>query len=461
MLGSSASTKGLELTIHIPDETCLNLKGDPTRIQQVLTNLVANAIKFTENGDVAIRVATIKEDNQQVTLQIAVEDTGIGIGPEVRQQLFKPFSQADGSTTRKYGGTGLGLAISSELVSRMGGVLECVSEPGKGSHFFFTLQFEPVPETEGQEDFSGSARNNYTGAENTAQLAINVLVAEDNATNREVIFGMLKRVACKVTLVSNGREAVDSVSATPCDLILMDCQMPVMDGYQATAAIRRREEKEGRRKHIPIIALTANALEGDKEKCLIAGMDDYISKPFKQDDIDTILARWSHGKHSRFAISKPVSNLLDIDIGVVGPSVAENLTKAEGEGVLSVDLSVLSELRKLQIKGKPDILEKIVHVYLSSSEPLIQKLHGAAVAEDMDELQRAAHSIKSSSANVGAIKLSEMCKDLEMECRKKTLEDMMVRISAVEAEFLQVKHDLNRVISGWSASQLKTPVSGK
>ena len=453
MLSSSASAKGLELNIIIPDEARLNLKGDPTRIRQVLTNLVANGIKFTEKGKIVIRAAKIKENDQQITLKIAVEDTGIGIDPEVQQQLFKPFSQADGSTTRKYGGTGLGLAISSELVSHMGGVLECDSEPGKGSHFFFTLQLELVSEAESKKYLSGPVGKNNPVTDNTKHLDIHILVAEDNVTNQEVVSGMLKRIVSRVSLVSNGQEAVDLLSKMTCDLILMDCQMPIMDGYQATSVIRQKEEKEGLGKHIPIIALTANALEGDRDKCILTGMDDYISKPFNQDDIDAILVRWFHGLHSKAVIGKPALAIPSETIDVEQFS-EEDLRKGKGDDSSSIDLSVLSGLRNLQVEGKPDVTEKIVRVYLSSSEPFFEKLKKAAVVEDLEELQNIAHSLKSSSANVGAIKLSRMCKDLEMACRNKVLEKMTDRVETIATEFFQVKHDLNREISSHSATSV-------
>ena len=453
MLSSSASAKGLELNICIPDEARLNLKGDPTRIRQVLTNLVANGIKFTENGKVIVRATIINENDRQVTLQVAVEDTGIGIGPEVQQQLFKPFSQADGSTTRKYGGTGLGLAISSELVSRMGGVLECDSEPGKGSNFFFTLQLELVSEAESEKYLSDPVGKNNSVPDSTKHLDIHILVAEDNLTNQEVISGMLKGIVSRVTLVSNGQEAVDSVSKTTCDLILMDCQMPIMDGYQATSVIRQKEEKEGLGKHIPIIALTANALEGDRDKCILAGMDDYISKPFNQDDIDAIFIRWFQGLRARTVIGQPVIAIPSEDIDVE-QITEEDFSEGKDDDSSSIDLSVLSGLRNLQVEGKPDVMEKIVRVYLSSSEPFFEKLKKAAVSGDLEELQNIAHSLKSSSANVGAIKLSKMCKDLEMACRNKALEKMTDRVEMIAAEFFQVKHDLNREISSHLATSV-------
>ncbi len=305
MLAGSAREKGLVLTVTFSPEIHQTLKGDPTRIQQVLTNLIGNAIKFTEKGEVTVGLSTREVDGQNVTLLISVDDTGIGIDPEVYSHLFKPFSQADGSTTRKYGGTGLGLAISSELVSRMGGVLDCESTAGKGSRFFFTLPLEIVSEEEMKKSQQGSAKNLPKYRKKKKQnAAIHVLVAEDNETNQEVVSAMLQKAGCEVTLVSNGQDAVAMISENSFDLIFMDCQMPVMDGYQATAEIRRREVEEKQNNHSLIIALTANVVEGDREKCLAAGMDDYIGKPFKLDDIMEVLSRWSGGESSEKARSE-------------------------------------------------------------------------------------------------------------------------------------------------------------
>lgn len=243
MLISRAHAKGLKLTVLTPKEQPHLLKGDPTRLRQVLTNLMANAIKFTEKGEVVVQALTNIQDTGHAAVHLSVKDTGIGISPEIRNHLFRPFSQADGSTTRKYGGTGLGLAISSKLVSHMGGTLEVESEPHKGSNFFFTLEFETAMETEkilSQPDLADSGHN-YDADMN--RIDLHLLVAEDNETNQEVAIGMLSKMGCTVHCVTNGREAVKWATANFCDLIFMDCQMPEMDGYQATAAIRRMEKE--------------------------------------------------------------------------------------------------------------------------------------------------------------------------------------------------------------------------
>jgi signal transduction histidine kinase/CheY-like chemotaxis protein len=454
MFARDAQEKGLTFDVIIPPETSLNLKGDPTRIQQVITNLVANAIKFTKTGEVVIRVATNKVDSHHVSLLIIVHDTGIGISQEVQSHLFKPFSQADGSTTRKYGGTGLGLVISSELVSYMGGVLEYDSEPGNGSDFFFKVNLESAPEREREQSLLDPVRTSSGTCEVNKKMDIHVLVAEDNETNREVIQGMLQKIVCDVTLVSNGQEAVDSTAKYSYSLIFMDCQMPVMDGYQATAAIRLREEKEAVGNHVPIIALTANALEGDREKCLSAGMDDYLSKPFKQNGILEILDRWSSQKPPQISfvnVSSGNKNLKAED----KPSLEENMTKEKELGLSPVDHNVLSALRNLQMEGKPNILERIIRAYIASSESLIAELRYALAGNNLEALQNAAHSLKSSSANVGAITLSEICRELEMNCMKNTLESTTDLVSAMESEYLLVKVELNREMDS------KKPFSSK
>lgn len=561
LLATRAHAKRLELAVLIPEEARIFLKGDPTRLRQVLTNLVGNAIKFTKKGEVVLRVATTEYAHNKVKLHVSVRDTGIGISPEERQRLFKPFSQADGSTTRKYGGTGLGLAISKELVSLMGGRLACTSEPEKGSTFSFTVNFEVSPETENKrfkpsttglkghrvlviddnltnqeilkrqtipwgmkhksagygekgieelrfaqqkgepfdlvlldKDMPGMdglevARRikadpaiadtqlimlTSVGAGNDAAKAIkngisaylskpvpqsdlyaallkgigehphnvskqaiesaekaqdkqkfnfHVLVAEDNLTNQYVAAGMLSFFGCKVDIASNGKEAVEAVSKKTYDLIFMDCQMPVLDGYQATAAIRRLEKEKGLKKSIPVIALTANALEGDRGKCLTAGMDDYLSKPFLKSQILAIL---------KSAFSE--------DLQGIGPAKEE----AEETDFASVDRRMLLEIRDLQIEGEPSILDKIIQAYLEGSKVLISQLRESLTVKDIDVLQKNAHSLKSSSANVGATKLSKMSKELEELCKKNHHENTADLVSSIESEFIKVKDGLRK-----------------
>ncbi len=295
LLETSARSKNLDLTIDIHKEAHLFLEGDPTRIRQILINLIGNAIKFTEKGGVTISVSTcpargnirpkVLNPNKWVELTIAIKDTGIGISQEAQKALFTPFSQADASFTRKYGGTGLGLAISSDLISLMGGTIRCTSEPGIGSIFSFVLPLKklknPLPET---------AIKPTVRRKDSENRAFHVLVAEDNITNQEVFSAMLEAFGCQVEIAANGIEAKEKFVIRQPDIILMDCQMPQMDGYQATQEIRRLEKSSGIR--TPIIAITAHAMAEDQDDCLNAGMDDCLTKPFMMEDLMDILEKW-------------------------------------------------------------------------------------------------------------------------------------------------------------------------
>jgi PAS domain S-box-containing protein len=281
LLSSSAAAKGLDLALKVTPDTPRNLVGDPGRVRQVVLNLVGNAIKFTECGHVRVTLSGV-ETGGQAEVRIAVSDTGIGIAPTVQGRLFAPFTQADSSTTRKYGGTGLGLAISQRLIDLMGGRIGVESVEGVGSTFWVTLTLPRA------KPAAGPIAEPPPHASPPVPAGRRVLLAEDNPVNRIVAFRMLESLGFRVDGASNGLEAVDLWSRLPYDIVLMDCQMPELDGYGATQAIRSREEP-GRR--IPIVALTANAMSGDRELCMAAGMDDYLAKPLRRDELVATLAR--------------------------------------------------------------------------------------------------------------------------------------------------------------------------
>ena len=255
------------------------VKGDPYRLKQVITNLVNNAIKFTFDGKVTIETLLEKDGDRSVKLRVKVIDTGIGISAEAQEKLFKSFSQADSSTTRKYGGTGLGLAISKSLCEMMDGEIGVESELGKGSTFWFTSVFEKIQDQEIQKASTPTADTE------TETQPMYILLAEDNLINQKVALMNLQRFGHKVDIAKNGLEAVELSRKNRYDLILMDIQMPEMDGYEATTIIRNDEKLQDKRKPIPIIAMTANSFEGDRERCLTIGMDDFISKPFRINDL--------------------------------------------------------------------------------------------------------------------------------------------------------------------------------
>lgn len=296
LLMSVAREKNLHLTVEIQKGTHLFLLGDPTRIRQVLINLVGNAIKFTEKGGVTIMVSTslLRESEFQsfggrgcrVELTISIKDTGIGIPPEKQKLLFTPFSQTDASFTRKYGGTGLGLAISSNLVSLMGGTIRCTSKSGQGSIFSFVLPLRKAEQSVNEISLTGRAR-----PQKTDKINLHVLVAEDNITNQDVFSAMLETFECRVDIAATGVDAIDKFISLKPDIILMDCQMPKMDGYQASREIRKYEATLGI--HTPIIAITAHAMPDDQENCRDAGMDDFLTKPFMMEDLLEILKKWS------------------------------------------------------------------------------------------------------------------------------------------------------------------------
>ena len=284
MFSEPASTKNIQLKSAIDKALPRYLHGDEHRLRQVLINLVANAIKFTERGTVAIRADAEETRGESILVKIAVTDSGIGITEKNQHHIFDPFSQADHTMSRKYGGTGLGLAIARQLVELMGGTIGLESKPGKGSTFWFTARLTPSEEQAGREVHTAPTRQ--VSIENSR-----ILVAEDNETNCIVTEGILRKLGCRPVIVHNGEEAVSMVQRQEqFDLILMDCQMPVLDGYQATRAIRLLEQHE-KRPHTPIVALTAHMFDSERERCLHVGMDDYLGKPFSMDELAEVLHR--------------------------------------------------------------------------------------------------------------------------------------------------------------------------
>ncbi len=288
ILAFQAQEKGLRLTLQINSDVPNQLYGDPGRLRQILLNLGINAIKFTENGTVSLVVScepvsqTIDpQDRPQARLRFSVQDTGIGIAAADLNRLFSPFTQLDGSTTRKYGGTGLGLAISRQLVDLMGGELSVSSQPGQGSCFWFVSNFEIQPEP----DLISSPN---THSPTTEHFSARILLAEDNPINQLVAQTLLEKLGCRVDVVDNGLAVLNTLKHQTYDLILMDCQMPEMDGFETTQHIRQNNLYPA----LTIVALTAHVQQGDRERCLAAGMNDYLSKPIQQQALIKILERW-------------------------------------------------------------------------------------------------------------------------------------------------------------------------
>lgn len=577
LLAARAHAKRIELAVIVSEGSEVNLNGDPGRLRQILTNLIGNAIKFTEQGEVVVRASTEKKDANIFNLRVEVVDTGIGLSDESKARLFKPFTQADGTTTRKYGGTGLGLAICKQLVGLMGGELGCDSELGKGATFYFSVDLKVsesgdvglinsvnglvgyrvlviddnatnraivanqtrrwgmksavspsgteglvelkraylkgtpydftvldmhMPDLNGLEvariiqgddrfdslrmimltsvGLKGDAKlardsgisayltkpvrqkelyevflkvsglqprkegtaivTKYDLDSKIGNLGLDILVAEDNVTNQEVVEAMLLKFGCKVDLATNGAEVLLALKKKDYDLILMDCQMPVMDGYQCTKSIRDGE-KNGRR--IPIIALTAHALQGDREKCLSVGMDDFLAKPFKQGQLQDILKKFATVKNDPGLEDQvPVTKIVKIE-----QNVADRETSQEEEkNIPRFDRKPLNELDSLSMKGGPSVAARVVAAYLETADTQVRDLKTLAHEGKFEPMKVIAHSLKSSSANVGALAMADFCMQLEQLCKENGGGDFDVLAHTIVDEFSYIRKVLEREV---------------
>ncbi len=431
-----AEQKGLRLSCHIDPEIPSFLIGDPTRLRQIVVNLVSNAVKFTEQGTIAVSAELNEICNERYGLSISVTDTGIGISPNAQAHIFDAFSQADGSTTRRYGGTGLGLAIVKQLVTLMGGTIELQSRLGQGTCFQFRIYCtrSDLQVQKPVEMFTASAER---GEMANDQLSVNVgkvriLLVEDNPVNREVACGMLDMLNCQTDTTENGREAIAAIAKTEYALIFMDCQMPEMDGLTATKLIRAREaERAGpggssgssSKRRIPIIALTAHAMQGDREQCLAVGMDDYLTKPFTLALLEQALSRWVP-LWSRAGSGDHVPRSGSIEQKVVGklqqePHPVSDVVGQPSRAVL--DQTALAGIRALQRSGQPDIVVRVVSSYLETSPDILDRIYSAVQSQNPTELRAAAHRLKSSSAQLGALAVSADCRELELMGERKDL----------------------------------------
>ena len=560
LMEGSATAKGLRLGVAIDPSVRLAVRGDPVRLRQVLTNLVSNAIKFTERGSVTIQVGKRGESRTHYETVFAVRDTGIGLSEEAAAKLFAPFSQADASTTRIYGGTGLGLVICKRLVDLMGGKIGVRSEPGRGSLFWFNVPLlKAIGDTHVRRDLNGvralvvspddsftrrfsgmlanlgisslpialavealnklrssssnerwgyelvvldaeSARQGMTsfvrnvlrdpaldhvrllaiGSEEAttdlrgsarlsalppsfderelrqllhaqlgvdtspsereapllaaattvvaatppspAQLRGHVLLVEDNAVNLQVARRLLGLAGLEVDAAENGRVALERMSGGHYDLVLMDCQMPVMDGYSATRA-RREEEAARGLPRLPIIAMTANAMAGDREKCLAAGMDEYLSKPLDRALLQSTLARWLPTSGSMAATTPAM------------PTAQHPATTETAEGGSALDESVIREL--VDVMGNE--FGDLVRIYLEDAPRLIGSLRGAALRGDIDTFGVTAHSLKSSSANLGARPLAELARNAEQATREGREIDLGASAQTIDDAFARTR----------------------
>ena len=549
LMAPRAHAKKLELACRIDDSVPAATRGDPYRFRQVLTNLLANALKFTENGEVVVAVGM----NDAGQLHVSVRDTGIGISEDATKRLFAPFAQADGSTTRRFGGTGLGLAISRHLVDLMHGEIGVESVAGQGSTFWFTLSLEqaqslpavPYPgELAGRRvlvvddnatnaeilDYHAQAvgmrcatagdglaglqslrqaaregnpfelaiidmkmprmdglalaaavRNdpalaglrivlvtslhstdelarareagisaylskpvrrhelyralaqavNGVAAEqapagstrSALRLACRVLMAEDNGVNQFVARNMLKSLGCEFDIVPNGQEALAAVQRGGYDIVLMDCQMPVMDGYEATRQIRQWEQISGQTHHLPIVALTANALVGDAEVCIEAGMDGHLAKPYTRNQLGALMARWLPPHLVEGSADAPRTQPAPL-VAVSEPAVA---------AVGALDARALANIRELD-DGEGVILAEVIGIFFDETPRHLEGLRNAVNTKDAVELARVAHAFKSASGNVGASSVVKLCRELERIGRSGELADAAPLLRDIEQQ---------------------------
>jgi len=386
ILSTAAKAKGIQLLCFTDPAVPTQFRGDPGRLRQILTNLTANAIKFTEKGEVAVRVALEEETESDCVLRFSVRDTGIGIPEDKIGALFNKFSQVDASTTRKYGGTGLGLAISKQLAELMGGAVGVISQEGNGSEFWFTARL-------GRRSGSvNSAQEALPATETTTRLNGKILVAEDNSTNRLVALGMLQNLGLHADAVANGAEAIRALESIPYDLVLMDMRMPVMDGVEASRQIRNPQSSVLNH-DIPIIALTANAMQSDRDGCLAAGMNDFVPKPIMKGVLRDALSRWLRTDDAA------IKTLIR---GVVPPETTESVI------VVFNRSSML-----LRLDGDNELAQIVFAEFLDDMPRQIQALKDFVKSGDTAGSARLAHSIRGASASVGGECLRNLAFEME------------------------------------------------
>ncbi|MCE5268693.1 MAG: PocR ligand-binding domain-containing protein [Planctomycetaceae bacterium] len=382
VLFARADEKGLTITCDVPGNTPDALVGDRTRLQQILLNLAGNAIKFTDRGKIEIQVRLV--EGEEGLLRFAVRDTGIGIPPEAVERLFQPFSQADASMTRRFGGTGLGLSISKSLVEKMGGEMYVESTPGEGSTFWFTvclpLATEPLPPAQPA-----------VAIPLTAAAQLRVLLVEDNAANQKLAMYVLRDRGHLVDIAGDGQEAVALTERNRYDVILMDVQMPGMDGFEATDIIRSRETD----RHVPIIAMTAYAMEGDRERCLAAGMDGYLAKPIDSREMIAAVE----------AFAAPA----DAKVSAI-PEATERAEPIAQPSDAVFDPA--SALKKCY--GKPGLLSQVIDYFFDDVENLLPKLHAALRDGDRAEVGRLGHRLKGTIVHLAASRALDAARQVEM-----------------------------------------------
>jgi len=419
ILYAKAHEKGLELKHRFGTDVPAVVTGDKVRLRQVLINLVGNAIKFTDSGGITITVDVLRREKANVEIRMGVADTGIGISKEESEKLFRAFTQADASTHRKYGGTGLGLFISARIVRLMQGRIWVESARGKGSTFFFTFVAGlpeaataaiPVrePEPSPAAEWKGRAINET--------YPMRVLVAEDNEVNQTLIRIMLNRLGYDPVVVSDGRQVLSTLEKKPFDLVFMDVQMEKMDGIQATREIVR---KMGASRPV-IIAMTAFAMESDRTRCLEAGMDDYVSKPIRIDDLQRIIATWG-ARMGRQAAAPPVDEKV-------------------------IDQKAIQQIRRLGGDDDDIFLKKVVEMYIVQAPSLIESIRSYVEHGDPAKARHAAHKLKSSSLNLGVSRVGAIAGQIESIGSDEDGSKQQALVQQLETAWIAAEPELRKLV---------------
>ncbi len=412
LLSNQAKSKGITIQYQIDEQTPACILGDAIRLRQILLNLMNNAVKFTHEGGVQISVTTTDTDNQ-TTLMFAIKDSGIGLSPEQLQKLFYPFTQASIATTRQYGGTGLGLVICQKLVQMMGGKIWAESVPNQGSTFSFVI---PVSVTdEAPQTMTPIERRNTQYPTNllrtdlSTQLPLKILIAEDNLINQEMVLAMLSKMGYVPKIVNDGIEALEAIKEQDFDIVFLDVQMPRMNGLEtATHIVGKWSQLSDNPLRPKLIAMTASAMQGDREMCLDAGMDDYISKPVSFETLQRIIDRWGNSLQEQeieLAIPDTISDFDDFALQEI-ERISENLPR------------------------------RMISLFLNEECPvLLEKLHQAISDQDASQIEYVAHTLKGSSRMLGATAFAELCFGLEVAGRNKQLDGSEKLMEQIDLTF--------------------------
>ena len=425
---AKAEAKGLRFTCIKAPDVQPGLRGDPGRLRQILVNLTENAIKFTIKGEVSVRVALESGTDSSAVLRFTVRDTGIGIPAAKQALLFRSFSQVDASATRKFGGTGLGLAISKQLAALMGGGIGVDSSEGQGTQMWFTARFDKVSLPEPAPQAAAPVKPvPATATAVSKALNVRILLAEDNSTNQEVAVGILGKLGCsRVDAVANGIEALHALEFLPYDLVLMDVQMPEMDGIEATKRIRSSTSRTNS-PNVPIIAMTAHAMQGDRDKCIEAGMNDYLTKPIMPDALRAALAKWL-----------PASTE-----AAYGQAPTRRHQPGTGNLEIAFDRAALLD----RLMGDAKLLRHLVQHFLDQTPASITSMKACANRGDLPGVQRHAHALKGASANINGQPVSDAAYAVEQAAKAGDLAGAVAQLPELVQQYVRLTAALHEDIA--------------